>query len=119
MEMTRRNFMAAAGVAAAAAVAAPVIANADQAAPAEEAPAEDAGAVRICISCNDLDRSRDFFCSQLEFTLVGEGILLEDVVEPLYGLRRECCRSRSRCRCWRRDAGSGAGLRHLPHRPCS
>ena len=86
MEMTRRNFMAAAGVAAAAAVAAPVIANADQAAPAEEAPAEDAGAVRICISCNDLDRSRDFFCSQLEFTLVGEGILLEDVVEPLYGL---------------------------------
>lgn len=33
MEMTRRNFMAAAGVAAAAAVAAPVIANADQAAP--------------------------------------------------------------------------------------
>ena len=86
MEMTRRNFMAAAGVAAAAAVAAPVIANADQAAPAEEAPAEDAGAVRICISCNDLDRSRDFFCGQLEFTLVGEGILLEDVVEPLYGL---------------------------------
>ena len=73
MEMTRRNFMAAAGVAAAAAVAAPVIANADQAAPAEEAPAEDAGAVRICISCNDLDRSRDFFCGQLEFTLVGEG----------------------------------------------
>ena len=86
MEMTRRNFMSAAGVAAAAAVAAPVIATADQPAPAEEAPAEHAGAVRICISCNDLDRSRDFFCGQLEFTLVGEGILLEDVVEPLYGL---------------------------------
>ena len=86
MEMSRRNFMAAAGVAAAAAVAAPVIATADQAAPAEEAPAKDAGAVRICISVNNLERSRDFFCSQLEFTLVGEGILLEDVVEPLYGL---------------------------------
>lgn len=87
MDLSRRNFVTgAAAVAAAAAVAstAPTAAKADAA--AAEEPKPDAGCLRICISCNDLDRSRDFFCGQLEFTLVGEGILLEDVVEPLYGL---------------------------------
>ena len=83
--LTRRNFMAAAGAAAAATMVAPLVAHADEAAAPEE-PVKDSGAVRICISVNNLEKSLNFFTGQLEFTEVGTGLLLEDVVEPLYGL---------------------------------
>jgi catechol 2,3-dioxygenase-like lactoylglutathione lyase family enzyme len=83
--LTRRGFVSAAASAAVLAAAAPAVGIAEEG--AAEEPVPDSGVMRVCISVNDLGKSLTFFTEQLEFTLVGSGILLEDVVGPLYGLQ--------------------------------
>ncbi len=87
-KLTRRSFIAAAGVAAVAgAQASAVLAQeASSDAAAVEEPQPDSGVMRVCISCNDLDRSLAFFTDTLEYTLVGAGIYTAEEVAALWDL---------------------------------
>lgn len=87
-KLTRRSFIAAAGAAAVAGacVSTAVAQEASSGAAAAEEPQPDSGVMRVCISCNNLDRSLAFFTDTLEYTLVGAGIYTEEEVGALWGL---------------------------------
>ncbi len=84
--ISRRSFVTGAAVAATAAAAASITTTPARAEQAAEEPKPDSGVMRICISCNDLDKSINFFTGMFEYTLVGTGILLPEEVKALYGL---------------------------------